>query len=33
MKDYDFIYNATNSLYNTLQFQKVKDPESMDSLC
>ena len=30
MKDYA---NATNSLYNKLQFQKVKDPESMDSLC
>ena len=33
VKDYDFIYNATDSVYNTLQFQKVKDREFMDSLC
>ena len=33
VKDFDFIYNATNSVYNTMQFQKVKDPESMDYLC
>ena len=33
VKDFNLIYNTTNSVYNTLQFQKVKDPRSMESLC
>ena len=32
VKDFYFIYKATNSVYNTLQFQKVKDPESLNHL-
>ena len=32
VKDFDFIHNVTNSVYNTLQFSTLKDPASMENM-